>query len=127
MEFKVHRHFLPVGLSIVWAVTLLSAQGQTPLTWENILLKSTGAREAALSPDGKWVAVTAVSEQKPGIYLISTGGGEPKLWAEGRSPSWSPDSTRIVFLDVSDIWTTELNAEGRRRQPAYGGTTAGPP
>ena len=112
---KVHRYLLLGSLSIAWASTLPSARCQTPLTWENIFLKSTGAREAALSPDGKWVAVTATTEKKRGIYRISTGGGEPKFWVEGRSPSWSSDSQRIVFLDVNDIWTAELDSTNRQR------------
>jgi dipeptidyl aminopeptidase/acylaminoacyl peptidase len=68
-----------------------------------------------VSPDGTWVAVTAATEEKRGIYLVPTQGGEPTLWAEGHSPSWSRDSTRIVFLDVNDIWTVELNSRKRQR------------
>ena len=112
VKSQVHRYLLLAILSIAWISAPSSARGQTSLTWENIFLKSTGAREAALSPDGKWVAVTATTEQERGIYLISTGGGEPKFWVEGRSPSWSSDSKRIVFLDVNDIWTFYTRVNG---------------
>src|SRR3989304_293933 len=36
-----------------------SAQNSSPLPWENIFSRDYGVLEAALSPDGRWVAVTA--------------------------------------------------------------------
>jgi dipeptidyl aminopeptidase/acylaminoacyl peptidase len=87
------------------------------LTWENIFLANFGVREAAVSPDGKWVAVTATTEQGEGIYLVSTSelGGEPKLWVEGFSPRWSPDSKQIAFTDLDDLWTVAVGSNKRHR------------
>lgn len=74
---------------------------------------------AALSPDGRSVAVTLSKDGQPEIYLLdpNTGAIQKRLtnnWAIDTSPSWSPDGRRLAF--VSDrhgspqIWT--MNADG---------------
>jgi Tol biopolymer transport system component len=100
---------------LVMAATAVSATKPIPLTWENKFLENHGTRDAAISPDGKWVAVSAGTPQGSGIYLVSTEGGEPEYWVEGRSPSWAPDSLRIVFSDLDDVWTAKLKSKERHR------------
>jgi len=53
----------------------LSAQegASLPLTWENIFTRSTGVRGAALSPDGRTVAVAASTTSGAGIFLVPVG------------------------------------------------------
>jgi len=66
--------------------------------------------EAAISPDGRWIAYTVLvqrdADDKPGdgyleLYLVSTGTGEIRPFVTGevsvRSPRWSPDGSRIAF------------------------------
>ncbi len=63
-------------------------------------------RDPALSPDGRQVAFSWTGEKgdSPGIYFISTSGGEPRRLTRSESndisPAWSPDSHHIVFLRV---------------------------
>ncbi|MGR6918625.1 S9 family peptidase [[Actinomadura] parvosata] len=59
--------------------------------------------EPAYSPDGAWLAfVRAGDGDKPQLYVMPTGGGEPwkvtdqPLGAGG--PVWSPDSRRLAFV-----------------------------
>jgi dipeptidyl aminopeptidase/acylaminoacyl peptidase len=87
------------------------ARAATPLTWENIFGPQKGARQATISPDGKWVAVAANSGQENGIFIMSTAAdSQPKFWIKGSSPVWFPDSSRIVFADGNDLWAVDLNA-----------------
>lgn len=76
------------------------------LTIENIVGRQGGARQAELSPDGKWVAVAGDSGEGTGIYLRAVNDpAAPTLWTEGGNPTWSPDSSRIVFSRGADLWT----------------------
>lgn len=86
------------------------AIGQEPsakaLTLENITGRQTGARQAALSPDGQWVALAGEGPQGAGIYLVlPTGSDGPKLLTQGSNPEWFPDSRRIIFSRENDLWT----------------------
>jgi dipeptidyl aminopeptidase/acylaminoacyl peptidase len=102
----------------MWLLVVATAVAATepiPLTWENIVLENHGARDAVISPDGKWVAVSAGTPDGSGIYLVSTSGGEPEFWVEGRSPSWAPDGSRITFSDLGDLWTVGLKSKERLR------------
>jgi dipeptidyl aminopeptidase/acylaminoacyl peptidase len=67
--------------------------------------------EAAISPDGQWIAYTVIvqraADDKPGggyleLYLVSTETGEIRPFITGevsvRSPRWSSDGERIAFL-----------------------------
>src|SRR2546426_6955173 len=97
------------------------AQAPVPLTIENIERRRHGAFDAAISPDGRWVAVTADAGQGRGIYLVSTTGAPgipPHIWARGASPSWFPDSKRIVFVRDNDLWTIAVGAAGPTRLTA---------
>jgi dipeptidyl aminopeptidase/acylaminoacyl peptidase len=89
----------------------VSVSAATPLTWENIFTNARGARQSAISPDGRWVAVTATAEKESGIFLVpADGSAAPTLWVAGASPVWFPDSRRIVFAAQNDLWTVALGA-----------------
>ncbi|MEE2788753.1 MAG: hypothetical protein VX589_15565 [Myxococcota bacterium] len=79
---------------------------------------------AAISPDGKYVAVTLSKDGNPEIYLLHPDTGEiirrvTKNWAIDTSPAWSPDGKTLAF--VSDrhgspqIWVTNLESGQARR------------
>src|SRR5262245_7509678 len=52
------------------------------------------------SPDGAWIAFSSQTETPPNIYITRPDGtGARQLTSEGgRSPSWSPDGKRIVYV-----------------------------
>ncbi len=115
---RSRRFRLALIVTSCWMACLRPAFPEAlPLSWENIFLENFGTREAVVSPDGKWVAVTADTNQGRRIYLVSTseGGGEPELWVEGHSPSWSPDNKRIVFTDLDDLWSVAIGSKQRQR------------
>lgn len=92
--------------------TLVAQEGRPlSLTWENIFTRSTGARQAAVSPDGRRVAVAASTLGGSGIYLVGIDGGEPQLLvAGGGSPVWMPDGTRLLFSARGDLWTVDVSS-----------------
>jgi dipeptidyl aminopeptidase/acylaminoacyl peptidase len=57
-----------------------------------------GARS---SPDGKWIAFVSDRDGWDHLYVMAAVGGDPIQITKGKfeawRPSWSPDSTRIVF------------------------------
>lgn len=82
-----------------------------PLTWENIYTKNTGARQAAISPDGTKVAVMGAFEGRNGIFLVNTMGDKtPKFWTQGFSPVWFDDGNKIVFSRNGDLWTIKVGS-----------------
>ena len=58
---------------------------------------------AAISPDGKFMAIILSRDGNPELYVQSLSGGRPQrltttLTATEASPSWSPDGNHIVFV-----------------------------
>ncbi|HEX3915140.1 MAG TPA: prolyl oligopeptidase family serine peptidase [Steroidobacteraceae bacterium] len=45
------------------------------------------------------------------VWMVSTAGGAPRKLGTGDSPNFSPDGSRMVFLDKGRIWTVASNAE----------------
>lgn len=85
-------------------------RGLKPLTLENLVARQSGARQAALSPDGQFVAVAGEGPQGAGIYLVRPDSADaPTLLTEGSNASWFPDGTRIVFSRENDLWTIGVN------------------
>ena len=82
----------------------LSAQrAMEPNDWHRVTTVST----AAISPDGKRVAmtVTTIAEREnrrhSEVWVVGTGGGAPQRWTspstESSNPRWSPDGKYLMF------------------------------
>jgi eukaryotic-like serine/threonine-protein kinase len=88
-----------------YALMLLSLQG-TPRV-EPLLQTSFDERNAAISPDGRWIAYESNESGQSRIYVrpfpnvtgahyqISNGGG--------RAPAWGPDGHELFFVDRTSI------------------------
>ena len=105
--------------AVLIGLTCLSAtaqQKELELTWENIYTKNLGARQAAISPDGAFVAVTARTANQSGIFLIDVkDSSEPSFWISGSSPVWFADSKQIVFSSAGDLWTIGIGDKEPKR------------
>ena len=59
----------------------------------------------SFSPDGRWLAMVNQSDPAvmggPAVWVLPLVGGDPILLGAGSSPVWSPDSTRLVFIQAS--------------------------
>ena len=103
------------GISIVQfllflVVMELDAQESLPLTWEHIFTQNFGARQAALSPDGEWVAITARTEDQSGIFIKEVASdAPPRFLTSGGSPAWFGDSNKLVFSSRGDLWTIAID------------------
>lgn len=100
-----------VALVILAASAGVAADTQ-PLTIENIQSRTSGARQAAIAPDGRSVAAVGGD----GIHLVPVDGSSPPVfWTAGASPVWFPDSRRIVLSRDGDLWVAKRGeAEPRR-------------
>ena len=106
---------LITALALIAPAADAQEPGPLPLTWENIFTESRGARQAAISPDGSVVAVTASTADRSGIFLVPTDGGEPTFWLEGSSPVWLPGGRGIVFSRDRDLWVVDRDTDRARR------------
>jgi dipeptidyl aminopeptidase/acylaminoacyl peptidase len=85
-------------------------------------------RELAWSPDAKSIAFTRgenlwdetpvnVNSSPRGpmpkeVWVVATAGGVPHRVGEGNSPTFSPDGSRLLFVDKKTILTVAANGDG---------------
>ena len=77
---------------------------------------------AHFSPDGKWIAFTGQYDGDEQVYVMPSGGGEPKqlTYYPARGPltprwgwdhqvyGWTPDGSRVLFRSHRESWTLGL-------------------
>ncbi|MGB7201576.1 MAG: S9 family peptidase [Pyrinomonadaceae bacterium] len=113
-------------ISIVCFVCFLAAVGSAQLTFSaNDLLAVKRVSDPQLSPDGKTVAFTVGTVDKPAnrvvnqIYTIKTDGTGQRQITSGASssssPRWSPDGTRIAFTTGGQIWTMKPDGDDKEQ------------
>ena len=72
---------------------------------------------AALSPDGRTIAIDLLGT----LWTMPAAGGVAKpitdISMDARQPSWSPDGTRIAFQAYRDQHLADLDGQGRRHRP----------
>jgi dipeptidyl aminopeptidase/acylaminoacyl peptidase len=73
-------------------------------------------RRAAISPDGRHVAVDGDGHAGRGVYLVSVPeAGPPALWVDGAFDAWFPDSARAVFTRDGDLWSARVGSTAPAR------------
>src|SRR5918911_4920062 len=121
------RLFTRACVLAVALCALAPARAQTPRARFTVqeLLKIRRVADPQLSPDGKWIAYqvtvpdAAANRSVTQIYLIPTGGGEPKQLTAGasssRAPRWSPDGKALAFVTGGQVWTMDASGGDRRQ------------
>jgi Tol biopolymer transport system component len=66
----------------------------------------------AFSPDGKMLAYAAGEPGRTSVMVRQVSGGDALRLASGLAPQWSPDGSRLVYVDTAGIATV----------PVFGGT-----
>ncbi|MBA2688476.1 MAG: PD40 domain-containing protein [Gemmatimonadaceae bacterium] len=74
--------------------------------------ESGAAITPALSPDGKMLAYAGGNPSTPEIFVRQVSGGQTIRIGQGIDPGWSPDASKIIYV----------NGEGIVEMPALGGT-----
>jgi serine/threonine protein kinase len=116
------------GGANVWSLSLSAATVVKEPTHE-IISSSRGQQEARISPDGAHIAFVSLSSGYREIWVSGVDGSNPvQLTSFGGpltgSPSWSPDSTHIVFdsrdKDLPRLYI--VSREGGPPRPLQTGT-----
>ena len=101
--------------------SLAVAQVKRPFTFEDMMALKR-VNEPVVSPDGKWVAFSAVdvnlekNTKTSHLWVIAAGGGDAKQLTSGPGedrPRWSPDGKKLAFVSDRDgtqqIWAWDFN------------------
>ena len=115
------RHVLLTTCTFVLALPAL-AQNKHPLTFEDMMALKRVA-EPVPSPDGKWIAFSAVdvdlnaNTRTPHVWIVPLGGGEAREVIKDQDadrPRWAPDGKRFLFLSKkeggSQIWIAHFDS-----------------
>ena len=83
-------HVRQPAMGVSGAIFVMDTTGQS----EQRLTTNDGHMDPAWSPDGQWIAYVL----SPGhIYIMKPDGTGAQFLVDGETPSWSPDSRRIVY------------------------------
>jgi dipeptidyl aminopeptidase/acylaminoacyl peptidase len=115
----------PAFAAAAAAATLLNAAGPQPLA-TNDLYTLRAVSDVQLTRDGSRVAYTVQNSDRPGrpysqVWIANVTKGtspSPALVADGASPRWSPDSSRLAYIGPG----AELYVAGVKDKRPDGGT-----
>jgi dipeptidyl aminopeptidase/acylaminoacyl peptidase len=123
----MHR-FVPLVLTILIAIpTLAAAQERDDVLDLALYLEWERVSDPQISPDGRQIVYTRrwVDKMKDrwtsSLWIMDADGGRNRFLVDGSSPRWSPDGTRIAFVEEGDptgaqIFVRWMDAEGATTQ-----------
>lgn len=107
-----------IVVALLIAAAGLHAQAKRPFTFEDMMaLKRVG--EPVPSPDGKWVAFTAVdvnleeNTRTPHLWMVALQGGGARQITKGKGeqrPRWSPDGKHFLYIMDEQVHVLDFDA-----------------
>ncbi|MEP7358634.1 MAG: hypothetical protein ABI847_15405 [Anaerolineales bacterium] len=95
------------GEVIVADVTGSVMAGTVQLTQPGV---NDGVYDIHWAPSGALIAFVSATGGDPHIYVADPAGANPPVdLGLGSQPSWSPDSTRLVYVRTGNIWLTAVD------------------
>ena len=77
--------------------------------------------EPVFAPVGRLIAWVSNRTGAYGIYVMNPSGTDVRLVvADGRSPNWSPQATRLVFVRAGNLWTVKPDGTGQQQLTTTG-------
>ncbi|MCC6191530.1 MAG: PD40 domain-containing protein [Anaerolineales bacterium] len=105
--------YLRAGHLLVTDVTGGVLGGTTQYTRAGV---DDGVYDFVWSPSGQFIAFTSAASGVPHVYVVyAVGAGTPLDLGPGGQPGWSPDSTRLAYVNEDNLWLTDI--EGAVPQP----------
>lgn len=116
-----------------WNLSLALSEGEfkevkavlVPLNTQAPVTRTEGEkREAAVSPNGRWLAYSEGPEEDSSLYLLDLNSGSFNYLGPGRQPSWSHEGDKLYFtrgFRYSDIWVYDMISGGFRQLTFTGG------
>jgi serine/threonine-protein kinase len=106
----------------IWSMALDLTEPENPKPGKAEAFQQTSVIEvdAAVSPDGRWVAYASIESGPPEVYVRPiSGSGKWKVSAEGgKYPLWSRTANQLFFLAPDDrIMVTDWTAQGDSFNP----------
>ena len=98
------------GLQTAWEVSL---RGGTPHQFANVAVAGSGI---AVSPDGRWAALTSITDNRRETVIVPIGGGEPITHLPGFpccGLQWTPDGKGLAVIDAqgTNIWVQPIDGK----------------
>ena len=64
------------------------------------------------SPDGRRIAFSQGDFSSARVYVLTLGEAAPRAVAEGMDPDWSPDGTKLVYVNEGRLRTVNVDGSG---------------
>jgi Tol biopolymer transport system component len=109
-KYLVYSRFAGAGTTFFDLMTIDLKGDQTP---RPLVQTSASELQAAISPDGKWVAYTSNESGRIEVHVTgfpAGGPGRQVTSSGGTNPHWSPDGRELFFLNRSTLMRAAVTA-----------------
>jgi Tol biopolymer transport system component len=109
-RFLVYRVDDAKNRGDIWLIPMSGARTPTP-----IVHTPSNESEAAISPDGRWMAYTSDESGRPAIYVVRFPDGDDRTTISnaGFTPKWAPDGRTLYYKQQGGIMSVAITTGER--------------